>query len=314
MTMTAENPTPPVAPRATDVHLRTGVLLLIAAAVLWSTNGLLIKVLHDVNGQGGLTIAGYRSLIAAIALAPLAHRRWRPIPTPGWVAATVVTFTLMCTTFVLATTLTTAANAIILQYTAPAWVFVLSPLVLGERSTPAQWLSMALSMIGVGVIFVAQISSDAVGLSVGLGSGLVFGVQSVLFRKVRNVDPAMLVWMTCSGSALILVPAAALIEGFTLTPVATGYLIGMGVLQFALPYVLYSAGVKHVTAQKAVLIVLLEPVLNPVWAWVGLSERPATSTIVGGLLILAAVAFVTAVEMRATRRRAVAPASTGVAS
>jgi drug/metabolite transporter (DMT)-like permease len=299
---------------AVDRRVRAGVLLLVAAAVLWSTNGLLIKLLHGELGQGGLTIAGYRSLVAAIALAPLAYRRRRPIANAKWVAATVVAFTFMCTTFVLATTLTSAANAIILQYTAPAWVFVLSPILLGERSTRSQWVSLVLSMIGVGVIFVSQISRDPVGLSVGLASGLVFGVQSVLFRKVRDVDPAMLVWLTCSGSAALLVPAAATIEGFTLTPVAAACLVGMGVVQFALPYVLYSAGVARVTAQKAVLVVLLEPVLNPVWVWLVLSERPAASTIVGGVLILVAVAFVTVVETRAMRRRSGALAVSGAAS
>lgn len=297
-----------------DRRVRTGLMLLVAAAVLWSTNGLLIKLLHGELGQGGLTIAGYRSLAAAIALAPLAYRRRRPIVNASWVAATVVTFTLMCTTFVLATTLTSAANAIILQYTAPAWVFVLSPLLLGERSTRAQWISLGLSMFGVGVIFVSQITSDPLGLSVGLASGVVFGVQSVLFRKVRGVDPAMLVWLTCSGSAVLLVPAAAIIDGLTLTTTAAAYLVGMGVVQFALPYVLYSAGVARVTAQKAVLIVLLEPVLNPVWVWLFLSERPAPSTIVGGLMILAAVAFVTFVETRGMRRRSVAVAVSGAVS
>jgi drug/metabolite transporter (DMT)-like permease len=164
-------------------------------------------------------------------------------------------------------------------------------------------------MIGVGVIFAAQFTSDPIGLGVGLASGVVFGVQSVLFRKVRDVDPAVLVWLTCSGSAVLLVPAAAMIEGFTLTPVAAVCLVGMGVVQFALPYVLYSAGVARVTAQKAVLVVLLEPVLNPVWVWLMLSERPAPSTIVGGVLILAAVAYVTIVETRGMRRARRAPAA-----
>ena len=117
----------PVQPAAAH---RSGILLLLAAAGLWSLNGLLIKTLQ-AGGAGGCTIAAYRSLFAAAVLGPIAVRRWTPIPEKGWLLATVLAFTGMSATFVIATTMTTAANAIILQYTAPAWVFVFSPLIVG---------------------------------------------------------------------------------------------------------------------------------------------------------------------------------------
>lgn len=286
-------------------NVRTGVMLLLAAAVLWSINGVLIKVLHG-SGQGGWTIAAYRSFFAAIALTPLALRRWKPIADRKWVAATILFFSAMCVTFVVATTKTSAANAIVLQYTAPAWVFLVSPALLAERASRRQWVSLCASMGGVAVIFFSQFRTDAAGLSIGLASGLVFGMQSVLFRKVRAVDPVVLAWLTCAGSGLLLLPLATAIDGFTLTPGAAAWLIGMGVVQFGLPYVLYSAGIARTTAQQAILIVLLEPVLNPMWVWLVIREQPHAGTLLGGALIVASVAYLARTPSRtqtATRTR-----------
>ncbi|MFQ5491840.1 MAG: DMT family transporter [Phycisphaerae bacterium] len=191
-------------------HTR-GVLLLVAAAALWSLNGLLIKALQSA-GAGGCSIACGRSLFAAAFLAPWALRRWRPIADKPWVAATVLAFTAMTLSFVLATTLTTAANAIILQYTAPAWVFLLSPLILAEPAGRRHWVALCGAMAGVGIIFVFEFATEAVGLVVGLGSGLVFGTQTVLMRRVRAVNPVVLAFMVCAGSGMALLPVAGLVE------------------------------------------------------------------------------------------------------
>jgi drug/metabolite transporter (DMT)-like permease len=262
----------------------------LAAAILWSLNGLFIKSLGS-GGLGGCSIACYRSLLAAVALAPFTLGRWRRVAHPGWLVATVVAFTGMCVTFVVATTMTSAANAIILQYTAPAWVFLCSPFILGEPAQPRQWLALGGAMMGVSVIFFTQISSDAAGLGVALLSGLVFGVQSVLFRKVRDVHPIVLAFLACAGSGLALLWPALAIEGRLPTRGQGGLLVAMAVVQFALPYVLYSAAVARVRAQEAILIIMLEPVLNPVWVWMGRGEVPSTGTLIGGGIILLSITY-----------------------
>ena len=267
-----------------------GVGLLLAAALLWSLNGLFIKTLHDAE-VSGWSIAGYRSLFACLVLTPFALRRWRPIQSPGWVAATVLTFTGMSATFVIATTLTTAANAIILQYTAPAWVFVCAPLITGEKATRRQHLGLGLSLVGVAVIFLSQYQPGQRGLVIGLASGVVFGLQSVLFRKVRAADPLVLVWLTCGGSAVLLLAAALLTGTARVTWSSAGWLVVMGVVQFGLPYVLYSVALGRVTAQQAVLIILIEAVLNPVWVWLLRGEVPHFSTFVGGACILGSIVY-----------------------
>lgn len=271
---------------------RSGTLLLLIAAALWSLNGLLIKALHaDGEGLGGWSIAGFRSLIAAACLAPLAIRRWQPIPEPRWVGGAVLFFTGMCVSFVVATTMTSAANAIILQYTAPAWVFLLSPIILGDRTEPRHWVAFAVSMSAVALIFAAQYTTDAAGLFVGLLSGFVFGCQGVLFRRVRRMDPVVMAFLSCAVSGVLLTPAALILEGWRMTATQAGLLVLMSVVQFALPYVLYSAGVKHVSAQRAVLLIMLEPVLNPVWVLAFRGEVPHWATIAGGAAILASVVY-----------------------
>ncbi len=268
---------------------RQGIALLIGAAVLWSANGILIKSLSAAN-VSPWTIACGRSLIAALFLTPWALRERRTIVLDRWLLGAVLMFTGMTLTFVTATTMTSAANAIILQYTAPAWVFLLSPWLLGERSQPRQWLALAVAMAGVAYIFVAQYRGDAGGLWVALTSGLVFGVQSVLFRRVRTVGPFALAWLTCLGSGLLLSPGLLAAAGQDLTARAFVLLAVMGVVQFGVPYVLYSAGLQRVRAQQAILIVLLEPVLNPIWPWLAGIEAPAGSTLIGGAIILSAIA------------------------
>lgn len=269
---------------------RTGVLLLLAAAILWSLNGVFIKSLH-ASGVGGLSIAAIRSLFACLFLTPFVLKRPKPAKDRLWIAATVVMFTAMCATFVIATTRTTAANAIILQYTAPAWVFLLSPLIAGERATSRQTLALVFSLAGVAVILLSQYQPGQRGLLIGLASGVVFGVQTVLFRRVRAVDPLVLVWYVCGGSAIVLLSAVLITSSLEWTPSALMWLAVMGVFQFGLPYVLFSMAVKKVTAQQAILLILLEPLLNPVWVWLSIGEVPHSGTIAGGALILIGVVY-----------------------
>jgi len=281
-------------------HARSGVVLLLCAGVLWSTNGVFIKALHE-QGLHGAAIASYRSLVAAIFLAPFAIARRKRIAHPGWTLAAVALFTAMCASFVIATTLTTAANAIILQYTAPAWVFLFSPWVNRERAEARQWLAFGAAMVAVALIFGLQYQNDPLGLSVGLLSGLVFGSQVVVFRKVSGLDPVLLIFLCCAGSGLLLLPVALRMNGQMLTSTQVYWVVGAGVVQFGIPYVLYAAGNRGVSAQSAVLIIMIEPVLNPVWVFLMQGEVPHWSTIVGGVLILMGVGYLSVTSTRPPR-------------
>lgn len=281
-------------------HARTqtvGTLLLLSAAVFWSLNGVLIKYLYD-HQLPALAIAAFRSLIAGLVLTPFVIKRPRRIAEKRWLLAAILVFTAMCITFVLAMTQMTAANAIFLQYTAPAWVFLLSPIITGDRATGPQVVAMLLAFIGVGIIFFWQYEPGQSGLFIGIIAGVVFGVQSVVFRRARQIDALVLVWCVCIGSSVIMLPMAFASDLPTMTPKIVGWLIFTGVVQFGIPYVFYSEGLKRVTAQKGVTLILIEPILSPIWVWLVLSEVPARSTLVGGFFIAASVLYIVVRQFR----------------
>jgi len=311
------NTTPNVAPTAEREHRRrylVGIALLFAAGLFWSLNGALIKLVYDKGaGPDGVTIACYRSLVAGIFLLPLAVRRRRtpgqsagrfatllaPRGTPSVfglrpaAAACTVFFTLMTATFVIANTLTAAANAIILQYTSTFWIFLLSPWLLEERPHARDLWLLGLAMVGIAVIFAGNARTDLLGLSVALASGLFFGLLTIMIRQMRHCDSAAVTVLNNIGSGLLLIPAVALFAKFGMAPRAWGLVIAMGIVQFGVPYYLYSLGLTRVPAYQAALITLCEPVLVPVWTYLAVGEVPSLQTIAGGAVILIALVLFT---------------------
>ncbi len=271
----------------------TGVLALLACATLWSLNGPLIKLLNQQGlGLPALTIAFYRSLLGGLAFLPFAWPRagqLRRVP-PAWPAGSVLTFTLMTATFVAATTRTAAANAILLQYTSPIWVFLLSPLLLGERPRPAEGLALAVAMAGVAVLVAGNPRGDLVGILLALASGFGYGSLTVALRGLRAVDPVVVAGLNCLGSALLLAPAVLAAGAVWVSPAQLGWLLVLSLVQFALPYALFSWALQRVEAHQAALIVLLETVLNPLWTYLVVGETVPPATRLGGPLILAGVA------------------------
>lgn len=278
-----------------DAHL--GIIALIACALLWSLNGPMIKLLSTPGGEraavSGITIACYRSLFGGALFIPAALRRIRTLraTTPAWVIGSVATFTLMTACFVIATTQTAAASAIILQYTSPLFVFALSPILLRERPRVDEGLVLLLSMVGVAVIFLGHERGALGPLFIALLSGVGYGALTVTLRGLRPVDPSVVVALNFLGSGLVCLALMPLMGGARLavTPGQFGVLALMGVVQFALPYRLFSWALQRVEAHRAALIVLIEAVLNPIWTYLLVGEPVPAPTLWGGPLILLSV-------------------------
>lgn len=279
------------APQSSRRRVWLGVLALLACALLWSFNGALIKLL-DRAEVPGVTIACYRSLLGGLVFVPLAWRRRATLRNvaPAWPIAALLAFTLMTACFVIATTLTAASNAIILQYTSPIWVFLLSPLLLKERPGRCEGLVLFVALAGVAVIFAGNPAADRTGLLVGLASGLGYGVLTVTLRGLRRVSPTVVAALNALGSGLLLVVPVALWGTFVLPSGAWPLMLLLALVQFTLPYVLFSWALQHVPAHRAALIVLLETVLNPIWTFLAIGEVPPFATLIGGPLILLSVA------------------------
>jgi drug/metabolite transporter (DMT)-like permease len=261
-------------------EMTRGRLLILAAALLWSLAGVFIKFL-DVPP---LTIVFYRSFFACLVFTPFVHRAdWRINRT---VLISVLTYTAAISAFVSANKLTTAANAIVLQYTAPIFVFLFTRVVLRESISRLNGLALLAGMVGVSIISLDSAGQpEMAGVLLALLSGFFFAAYMINLRRANNLSPVYLTWVNNSVCALLLLVAVQ--SQLALTPSQLGILAVMGAVQLGLPYFLFSKGLQIVSLQEASLLALIEPVLNPIWVAATVGEIPSTATLAGGGLILA---------------------------
>jgi drug/metabolite transporter, DME family len=256
-----------------------GRWLIFSAAFLWSLAGVFIKFL-DVPP---LTIVFYRSLFAGLVFTPFLRRNGLPLNGPILVSA--LTYTAAISSFVAANKLTTAANAIVLQYTAPIFVFLFSGLVLKEKIAKLNGFALAVSMIGVGIISLDSVGQpDMAGVLLALLSGLLFAAYMINLRGTREINPFYLTWINNMVCALLLLFIVK--SQLWLTATQLWILIVMGAVQLGMPYFLFSKGLHAVSLQEASLIALIEPVLNPLWVALVVGEIPSKATVAGGGMIL----------------------------
>ena len=231
---------------------------------------------------GALSITAFRCLFAALWLLPFVPGRRFPKATD--MAVSIVLFALLLGLYVGSTKATTAANAIFLQYTAPIYVIAFSPLLLGEALRRYDVIPLAVCLGGIAVLFAGnQGSADAKGLWLGIGSGFFYGLFLLWLRRLRYADPIAITFANCLGVAIILAPLPGV---WHVDAPNVGLLVLMGAVQFAVPYVLFTRGLRDVTSGEASLIALIEPVLNPIWVVVLLGEEPTLATLIGGGIIL----------------------------
>ncbi len=236
---------------------------------------------------GALSITFFRCLFAALWLLPLVPGR--KFPKPLDMAVSVVLFALLLGLYVASTKATTAANAIFLQYTAPVYVIILGPWLLGEALRRSDAVPLAICLGGIAVLFVGnQGSGDAGGLWMGAGSGLFYGLFLIWLRRLRYADPIAVTFANCAGVAVLLAPVPG---NWHVDAPNAGLLALMGAAQFALPYVLFTTGLRDISGVEASLIALIEPVLNPLWVAMLLGEEPTLATVIGGAIILSGLAL-----------------------
>ena len=269
--------------RKYTVRRESSILLLIGAALCWSLGGVLIKGV-DWNP---MAIAGARSLIAAVFIwfaFPSIKLTWSfyQLAGAGVYAANMVTF-------VVANKMTTAANAVLLQYTAPAWVAFFSAWFLRERIRRSDWVTIALVTGGIVLFFMDELSfSGFWGNISAVASGFAFAWVFLLFRRQKEETPYGSLFLGNVLAGIICLPFM-----FQSSPGGTGIigLLFLGTVQLGIAYSLYSVASRHITAIDAALILLLEPLLNPVWAYLALGEVPGKWAMVGGAIILGAITF-----------------------
>jgi len=265
------------------------VLLVAAAALLWSSGGLFIKIAP----MPPLAVACGRSLIASLFYLAVLRPRVREAR-----FATALSYAACVVTFVTATRLTTAANAIFLQYTGPAYVLLLSPFLLHEQFQRLDAICVALSLGGMALFFVDKLEAGQLaGNVIATASGVFFALTVLFIRRDAKIGKGDAMPSMTLGNliaAIGTVPfAGALLH---LSAVGVLVLVYLGVMQLGVSYWLFARGMRRVPAAEASLISMLEPVCNPLWVLLGTGERPGPWSIVGGVVVLGAVALRTMVK------------------
>lgn len=284
----------------------TARLQLVAAAVLFSTGGAAIKAAAFTAWQ----ITCLRSGIAAVAIwlmAREARRGWGPR-----VPAVAVAYAATLTLFVLANRLTTSANTIFLQSTAPLYLALLGPWLLREPTRRQDLALMAAVAVGLGLFFLgtdlpaATAPDPARGNVLALASGFFWALTVCGLRWMGSGGGARGSAATAvvAGNAIAFAVALPFALPFgTHSASAWGLIAYLGVFQIALAYVFVTRGLQAIPALEASLILLVEPVLNPIWAWIFHGERPGPWALVGGVVILGATTLKGWVDARSKSYR-----------
>lgn len=278
-------------------------LRLLLAAALFATGGALIKACEFPSLQR----AGTRAAIAAVTIFLLlpAARRW---PNARILRLAPAYFGATCL-FVVANSLTTAANAIFLQSAAPLWLVLFAPWLLKEPLTKKDLLVLLGVGIGMALFFVAPATVAAtapdprLGDQIAIASGVSWALLLLglrwLARAGRDEAPAAIAW----GNVLTFPAAFALMPLVGQTPVVGStqdwvVIIVLGTLQVGLAYVMLVRGIGGVPAVRASLLLMIEPALNPVIAWAAHGETPHPLAITGGVIIVGVVAASSVVGRR----------------
>lgn len=275
------------------------LLLVLAAAIIWSTGGLFIKW----TSLTGLELSFGRSLCAAITVAIFTRREGFGFNRVTLLASLLYAALLLL--FVLATKETTAANAIFLQYTAPLYVLILEPLLYKEKFRQRDLITVIACVIGMSLFFVGKLRpQDVTGNLLALASGLCFAFYFLLLRhpSSRKVNRAssviygnLLVVILCAPAGLSVLPNVSRFDALAV--------LYLGVVQIGVAYTLFTLGMaRGIRSLDAGIVGYIEPVLNPIWVFLVLGERPSKWALIGGAIIISAVVVHTTLKAREGRR------------
>ncbi len=272
-------------------------LCVVFAAILWSTSGAFTKVLRENTGLGlnepsidPLSIAFWRVVFAAAVFLPLVHRHELTFRPALWL--TGLAFALMNALFVSAMALGSSANAILLQYTAPMWVYLICVGILREPAQRRGTVTLLIGLAGIGILLAGGwTGSQLPALALALGSGLAYGLVMIGLRVQRGESPR---WLTAFNH---------LLSGIALLPIVWRHplpswpqlavLFLYGTVQMSLPYLLLAVGLRRLSPQEVGTLTLIEPVLNPLWAYLAspATETPTMWTLAGGACIVGALVW-----------------------
>lgn len=260
-----------------------GELYIIFAAILWSSGGIFIKLIPTMDG---IAMNGLRSVLAVLCLALYLRRFPRPnVPIILGAVGVCVTTNM----FVLANQYTTSANAIVLQYTAPIFVMIMTAIKNRKLPSIVQILIMLLAIGGIVMVFAEGMSAGGL---LGNVLAIISGISFACVFFVNGMDkaqPAVACMYGFMLNVIVGIPFYFKVDYTALTLTSTLWLVGLGVVQLGIPYILFSIGIKRCNSLSASIISLLEAILNPIWVAVFAGELPGTLGLIGCSVVIVAV-------------------------
>ncbi|MBK8628032.1 MAG: DMT family transporter [Saprospiraceae bacterium] len=266
-----------------DTTRRVAILMTIMAAILWSTGGLFIKLLP----QDAFTILFYRSLYAGLIFILIFGKKLFVFNKLSIISS--LFYAPLLIAFVTSTKLTTAANAIFLQYTAPAFVLLLEPYFIRTKLKKINIFTVIVCFVGMALFFVEQLSTpdNWLGIWIALLSGVI--LTGLLITQKMNKAEFQPGAVFLGNIIVCIVTLPWFIDAPLPSLTENNYLMILGFGQLGLGFALFLYGQKHLPAIESSLIAMLEPILNPVWVYIGYGEYPGNWAVIGGLVIIAAL-------------------------
>ncbi len=232
-----------------------------------------------------MSILSARSAIASFVI--LIYLRHVNFQWTRWQITGAVSYASTQLFFIMATKLTTAANAIFLMYTAPVYIVIFGYWLLGERPKRADWLAMPVIFAGLLLFFGDELSFDGFyGNILAIFGGMTMAMMILSMRSQKDGVPVNITFLGNILGAFVGLPSL-MQETWTISDGAI--ILFLGVFQIGLSFILYSIAIKYIQALESTLIVTLEPILNPIWVFLVIGEVPGQLALVGGTLVLGAV-------------------------
>ncbi len=269
---------------------RKGLIYISFTAFLWSTSGFFIKYL-TINA---FQISFYRSLIAALTVLVITFARKQKLKFEFDKVSNfaAIFYAGILILFVLATKMTSAANAIFLQFTAPMYLVVLEPLFLKTKFDSKNVVTIIVCIFGMVLFFFGKLElGNIYGNLLAICSGICFAMFSLLlkYKKVKHKNDNTLNNVVM-GNALVAVIAFFIIfPELKLDLTQALILLYMGAIQIGVSYIIFNEGIKYVSATESMIIATLEAIFNPIWVFIGIGEAPSVYSILGGLIIFGAI-------------------------
>lgn len=275
---------------------KRGMALMAVCAILWSTAGIFIKWIS----WNPLIIAGGRSLIAAIVFGIFMAATGRRLKINKYSILTAIGLTGCLICFVTANKLTTAANAIVLQYTAPIFILILSALFLHKKMKRVDVTVVLITAVGIALFFFDQLSPGSIlGNIFGIVAGFSLAIMFISAGMAADDDSVRMTGILLAHISLAIIGACTLFfVDFQPTAVEVKYIVILGIFQLGIPYVLYSMASKTCSPLACSLIGTLEPLLNPVWVFLFVGEAPGLWALFGGVIVIFAITTWIALQNR----------------